>query len=111
MAVEDNAANLEAVLEPEGEDEAPAETPEDPENVTDEPAEEAEAGEEEEGNKPIYLTLFPMRKDVSSNDIIVAAPADEETPPEAEAEDPAPDDQAEDGGEADDGGDGGDGGE
>ena len=45
VAVEDNAANLEAVLEPEGEDEAPAETPEDPENVTDEPAEEAEAGE------------------------------------------------------------------
>ena len=51
--MEDNAANLEAVLEPEGEDEAPAETPEDPENVTDEPAEEAEAGEEEEGNPTI----------------------------------------------------------
>merc|ERR1719468_892640 len=76
VAVEDNAANLEAVLEPE--DEAVKETPEDPENVTDEPADEAEAGEEEP-----------------------AAPADEE--PQAEEETEAPDDQAEDGGEADDG--------
>ena len=47
VAVEDNAANLEAVLEPE--DEAAEETPdEDPDNITDEPADEAEAGEEEE---------------------------------------------------------------
>ena len=104
--MEDNAANLEAVLEPEGEDEAPAETPEDPENVTDEPAKDADAGEGEEGNE----TIHPQRERCIYG-TIAAAPADEETPPEAEAEDPAPDDQAEDGGEADDGGDGGDGGE
>ena len=52
VAVEDNAANLEAVLEPEGDDEPQADTPEDPENVTNDPAEEADTGEagEEDGN-------------------------------------------------------------
>ena len=49
VAVEDNAANLEAVLEPE--DEAVEETPEDPDNVTEEPADEAEGGEADAGNK------------------------------------------------------------
>ena len=51
VAVEDNAANLEAVLEPEGEDEAQTEAAEEPEAVTSEPTDEAEAGEEEDGNK------------------------------------------------------------
>ena len=50
-------------------------------------------------NSIIQFKRFPF---------LAAAPADEESPPEAE--DPAPDDQAEDGGEAE-AGDGGDGGE
>merc|ERR1719232_580004 len=63
VAVEDNAANLEAVLEPEGDDEPQADTPKDPENVTNDPAEEADTGEAGEED---------------------AAPGDEESPPEAE---------------------------
>merc|ERR1719468_419322 len=46
VAVEDNAANLEAVLEPEGEDDEPeADTPEDTEDVTDEQAEEVDTSD------------------------------------------------------------------
>merc|ERR1712045_877227 len=47
VAVEDNAANLEAVLEPEAEEELSEENIDNPEEVTDEAPEEAETGEEE----------------------------------------------------------------